>query len=100
MAPEFRLHLHRSASVPEVSTDEKSVTVHVTAKDASGADAPPTAAWSRITYDHEALTLVDIKEHAAYHSTVKADGSVVLAYADLETLDTLATPDLRCKGHR
>ena len=86
------------ASVPEVSTDEKSVTVHVTAKDTSGADAPSNSGLVEITYDHEALTLVDIKEHAAYHSTVKADGSVVLAYADLETLDTLATLTFAAKA--
>ena len=86
------------ASVPEVSTDEKSVTVHVSAKDASGTDAPSNSGLVEITYDHEALTLVDIKEHAAYHSTVKADGSVVLAYADLETLDTLATLTFAAKA--
>ena len=86
------------ASVPEVSTDEKSVTVHVTAKDASGTDAPSNSGLVEITYDHEALTLVDIKEHAAYHSTVKADGSVVLAYADLEALDTLATLTFAAKA--
>lgn len=79
------------ASVPEVSTDEKTVTVNVTAKDASGVDTASNSGLVEITYDTEALTLVDVKEHAAYHSTVKADGSVVLAYADLEALDTLAT---------
>ena len=59
---------------------------------------PSNSGLVEITYDHEALTLVDIKEHAAYHSTVKADGSVVLAYADLETLDTLATLTFAAKA--
>ena len=54
-------------------------------------DTASNSGLVEITYDTEALTLVDVKEHAAYHSTVKADGSVVLAYADLEALDTLAT---------
>lgn len=79
------------ASIPEISTDEKTMTVNVTAKDASGADTASNSGLVEITYDTEALTLVDVKEHAAYHSTVKTDGRVVLAYASLEALDTPAT---------
>lgn len=79
------------ASVSEVSSDETNVTVKVTAKDASGKDVASANGLVEVTYDAEALTLVDVQESAAYHSTVQADGSVLIAYADLAGLEPVAT---------
>ncbi len=100
-ALEFRLHRHRSRLRPRsgLHRREDRHPVNVTAKDASGVDTASNSGLVEITYDTEALTLVDVKEHAAYHSTVKADGSVV-PLTPIWRRGTPPHPDLRCKDHR
>ena len=79
------------ASVGEITDGEKTVTVRVSAKDAEGADVASNNGLLEITYDAAALTLTDVKVHAAHSSMVQTEGSIRLAYADLESLEHVVT---------
>ncbi len=65
----------------EAATDEKTVTVEVTAKDAGGSDIASTNGLITVDYNTEHLTLQSIAVHADYQATSQGDGTVKLAYA-------------------
>ena len=73
----------RPMSLSETSSDEKTVTVNVTAKDAAGMDAASTNGVATVSYDSAALTLQDVQISGDYTSINKADGSVTFGYVSL-----------------
>ena len=78
----------------ETDKNEGTVTVTVTAKDATGTDVASTNGVSTVTYDAENLTLVSIKVEGDYVSVKKSDGSVTFGYVELDGFaagDTVAT---------
>ena len=78
-----------------VTNNENTITVTVTAKDASGVDVNSYNGKMTVAYDAEALTLVSAQVNADYSSVNdKTAGSVVFAYVDLEGVaasETVAT---------
>ena len=86
-------------SVSEVASGEGTVTVTVTAKDATGADVDSTNAVSTVTYDEDALVLKSIVVEGDYVSVNPADlddadGSVTFGYVALDGIaagETVAT---------
>lgn len=74
----------RSSSL--VNPSEGILTVELTAKNAAGRDVASNNGLMTVTYDSEALTLVDVRSHVKYDSAVVEDGSVTFAYAQLETV--------------
>lgn len=81
----------KPTSVGEIADGEKTVTVTVTAKNDQGVDTASNNGLVEITYDTEALTLTDITVHAEHRSMVQTEGRIKLAYADLVTLNDVAT---------
>ena len=84
--------LPMSAAV--VGEGEKTVTVTITAKDATGADTASTNGVSTVTYDTAALTLKSVIVNGDYTSTLKEDGSVTFGYVKLDSFaadDVVAT---------
>ena len=89
----------RPMSVSDVAAGEGTVTVTVTAKDATGADVESTNGVSTVTYDAESLVLQSILVEGDYTSVNPADvadcdGSVTFGYVDLDGIaagETVAT---------
>lgn len=66
-------------SKPWVSTDSKTVTLALTAKDAQGVDTDSTNGLLTVEYDGEIMTLTDVQVAASYCSIAQAEGVVKLA---------------------
>ncbi len=73
----------RPASVGSTSADESTVTVALTARDAAGAAAAHNGLIT-VTYDPALLTLTEAVSPADLSTIVTADGTVTIAYADVE----------------
>lgn len=74
-------------SKPWVSTDSKTVTLALTAKDAQGVDTDSTNGLLTVEYDGEIMTLTDVQVAASYCSIAQAEGVVKLAYAGLDPIE-------------
>ncbi len=75
------------ASSETVSDGEHTVTVEITARDASGADVGANNGLFTVAYDAQAMTLSDVNSYADFHTVVKGDGTVLVAYADVAGFD-------------
>ncbi len=69
-------------SVGTVASDEKTVTVEITAKDANGEDAASTNGLVEVAYS-DALELAGIEVYSDYSSVNRGD-TVVIGYVDLD----------------
>ena len=69
-------------SVGSASSDEKTVTVEITAKDAKGEDAASTNGLIEVAYS-DALELAGVEVYSDYSSVNKGD-TVVIGYVDLD----------------
>ena len=81
-------------SKSEVTEDKNTVTITVTAKDATGASTASTNGVSTVAYDAEVLELTDIQVEGDYTSVNEAEGTVTFGYVDLEGIpadETVAT---------
>ena len=74
----------RPMSITEVDQDETTVTVDVTAKDATGADVDATNGVATVTYDPEALTLTGVVVNGDYTTVNESTGSVTFGFVDLD----------------
>ena len=72
----------RPMSISETATDEKTVTVSITAKDATGSDVDSTNGVATVTYDTAALTLTNVVVNGDITSYVESNGSVTFGYVD------------------
>lgn len=80
---------------------DKTVTVDVTAKDATGADVASTNGLVNVKYDTTKLTLTDVSVNSDYSAQITADGSVIFGYVTLSEIaagSTAATLTFRAKG--
>ena len=81
-------------SKSEVTEDKNTVTITVTAKDATGASTDSTNGVSTVNYDAAVLELTDIQVEGDYTSVNEAEGTVTFGYVDLEGIpadETVAT---------
>ena len=74
-------------SKPGVSTDGKTVTVCLTAKDATGLDVASTNGRLTVEYDGAEMTLTDVQVTAPYYAVAQGEGTVELAYAGLQAVE-------------
>ena len=84
----------RPMSDSTVTDDEGTVTVTVTAKDATGADVDSTNGVATVTYDADSLILVGIEVEGDYTSVNAQEGAVTFGYVDMDGIaagDTVAT---------
>lgn len=77
------LHTAVPSSVTTTETDEKTVTVTITAKDLAGTETTATNGLTTVTYDAHKLTLTDVTVHGDYTAQLEADGTVTFGYVDL-----------------
>ena len=73
----------RPASFGAATGTEDTVTLEITARDVGG-DISAHNGLFTVTYDASSLALNDVTSHADYKTIVTAEGSVRMAYADLE----------------
>ena len=66
-----------------VGEGEDTITVDITAKDATGANVATTNGVVTVTFDATALVLKNVVVNGDYRATVKADGSVTFGYVNL-----------------
>ena len=84
----------RPMSDSDVAEDEGTVTVTVTAKDATGADVDSTNGVATVTYDADSLILVGIEVEGDYTSVNAQEGAVTFGYVAMDGIaagDTVAT---------
>jgi len=88
-------------SKSELTDDKNTVTITVTAKDATGASVDSTNGVSTVTYDAAVLELTDVQVNGDYTSVNKGEGSVTFGYVALEGIaadETVATLVFTVKG--
>lgn len=85
-------------SIPSIRENDTLITVKVTAKDVQGTDVSAFNGVTTVQYDAEHFVLKSVVCHAAQYPVRQEEGTLTVAYAGTEALDSIMTLVFERKG--